>query len=178
MVPADAAAFTGETGTGVVPAQTTEESMPRLTRITAALCLAGASVVGGGAPSANALAGEDYFVVDTQFRQAPSSIVDAGGAFAGCTSVNDLWGEAIPLSPQRLLFRGEKRISCAGGKVIISYEATTATGLVTIGSWSIVSSTLTGATSGGGSLHGDSKTCTIDRNSGGCILDTFSGYVS
>ncbi len=151
--------------------------MARLTRITTALLLAVATVV-AGAPAANAQAGEDYFVVNTQFRQAPSSIVDAGGAFTGCTSVNDLWGEAIPLSPQRFLFRGEKRLSCDGGKVTISYEATTATGLVTIGTWTIVSSTLAGATSGGGSVHGDSKTCTIDRNSGGCILDTFSGDVS
>lgn len=152
--------------------------MTILTRTIAALCLAAASVVAGGAPAANAQAGEDYFVVNTQFRNAPSDIIDAGGAFEGCTSVNDLWGEATQLSPQRLLFRGEKRLSCDGGKVTVYYEATTATGLVTIGTWTVSSSTLAGATSGGGTVHGDSKTCTLDRNSFGCIIDTFSGDVS
>ena len=152
--------------------------MTKLTTITAALCLAVSSLLVGSAPSANAQAGEDYFVINTQFRNGPSYIVDAGGAFAGCTSVNDLWGEAVQLSPQRYLFRGEKRLSCDGGKVTVYYEATTATGLTTIGTWTVVSSTLAGATSGGGSVHGDSKTCTVDRNSGGCILDTFAGDVS
>jgi hypothetical protein len=152
--------------------------MTTLTKIVAALSLAAASVVVVAAPPANALAGDDYFVVNTQFRNAPSYIVDAGGAFDGCTSVSDLWGEATQLSPQRLQFRGEKRLSCNGGKVTVYYEATSATGLVTTGTWSISASTLAGATSGGGSVHGDSKTCTIDRNSFGCILDTFAGDVS
>lgn len=153
--------------------------MTTLTRLAAALTVAAATVVAGGAPAANALAGDDYFVVDTQFRNSASSIIDAGGAFAGCTSVTDLRGEAVQLSPQRVLFRGEKRVSCGGGKrVTVYYEATTATGLVTIGTWTITSSTLAGATTGGGSLHGDSKTCTLDKNSFGCITDTFAGDVS
>jgi hypothetical protein len=152
--------------------------MTKPTKTIAALCLAVASLLAGGAPSAHAQAGADYFVVNTQFRNGPSYIVDAGGAFAGCTSVNDLWGEATQLSPQRFLFQGEKRLSCDGGKVTIYYEATTASGLATIGTWTVVSSTLAGATSGGGSVHGDPKTCTVDRNSGGCILDTFAGDVS
>ena len=41
-----------------------------------------------------------------------------------------------------------------------------------------LSSTLPGVTSGGGTLMGDSRTCTPVEGSGGCITDTFSGSVS
>ena len=130
----------------------------------------------GALSPAQALAGEDYFVVNTTGKQ--SSIVDAGGAFASCTTVRDKWGTAEQLSPQRLRFEGEKVVSCDGGKVTIFYSVTTASGQVTIGEWYVTGSTLEGAISGGGAVHGDSSECEPVRPGGFCILDTFSGDVS
>lgn len=118
-------------------------------------------------------------MVDTQFYGGPSAIVEAG-AFAGCTSVKNLWGAAEAVSPERRLFTGEKRLSCAGDTVTVYYEATqdTASGKRTMGTWYVTESTVAGATSGGGTLRGDNTACTIAKNSGGCILDTFTGDVS
>ncbi|MGZ8738394.1 MAG: hypothetical protein ACXWW7_14610, partial [Nocardioides sp.] len=48
----------------------------------------------------------------------------------------------------------------------------------TQGTWEITASTLAGATSGGGTLIGDASACVPLKNSGGCILDTFTGDVS
>jgi hypothetical protein len=128
---------------------------------------------------ATAVAGEDYFVVDTQFTGAPSTIVDAGGAFTGCTSVRDLGGTAEQTGPNQFTFTGTKRVSCAKGSyVIIDYVAsTTAGGRRTSGDWWVVQSTLAGATQGGGTVRGDSTACTPRPGAGGCILDTFSGDV-
>jgi hypothetical protein len=151
--------------------------MKSLIRVVLTAVLCGVSLL-TGATAASAEAGEDYFVVDTQFRRGPNDIVDAGGAFADCTTVRDLWGAATQLSPQRFLFEGEKKISCDGGSVTIYYAATAASGQVTIGTWTITSSTLAGATSGGGAVHGDTSLCTPVRAGGGCILDTFTGDVS
>ena len=129
------------------------------------------------APPASAATGDDFFVVDTQFKQAPSTIIDSGGAFAGCTTVTDLGGTAEQIGPNQLLFTGDKRVNCPGGKVTLHYEAelNAASGKRTRGTWTITSSTLEGATSGGGTVRGDSTDCTIEPGSEGCIIDTFAG---
>jgi hypothetical protein len=132
------------------------------------------------AAAASAAPAEDYFVIDTQFIRAPSSIVDSGGAFAGCTSVRDLGGTAEPTPNGGFTFSGTKRISCAAGSfVLVEYVAsTTAGGRRTSGEWWVVDSNLGGATSGGGTVRGDNTACVLRPGSNGCILDTFSGDVS
>ena len=146
-------------------------------RVGIPLLVAGMAVAGGPATAAQ---GEDYFVVDTQFIAAPSSIVDAGGAFESCTSVRDLGSTAEQTGPNQFTFSGLKRISCAAGSsVLIEYVAsTTAGGRRTSGEWWVVDSSLEGATTGGGRVRGDSTACTPRPGAGGCILDTFSGDVS
>ena len=153
--------------------------MKLLTRLAAAGLLVAATLV-TGAPAATAAPDEDFFVVDTQFFPGPADVVDAGGAFEGCWKVHDLWGAATELPSGQLQFEGQKRVHCPlGAKVTVYYLVTfdEATG-TTSGTWEITDSTLTGATSGGGDLFGDGSACTPDKNSGGCILDRFSGDVS
>ena len=47
----------------------------------------------------------------------------------------------------------------------------------TFGSWYVVSSSLAGVTAGSGRLKGDCRTCEVLPESGGCILDVFTGQV-
>lgn len=157
--------------------------MPRLTRITAALCLAAASVI-AAAPSAGAAPDRDYFVVNTQDpnQLATSPIVESGGAFSTCTSVTDLEGLGEQIGPKKVIFIGEKQVNCAGGVVVIHYNAeiNIASGKRTSGNWFVVTedSTLQGATAGFGTVRGDNTRCEPITPSEFCILDTFSGYVS
>ena len=177
MVRADTPAFTGDKGTSAVPAQTTEGTMARLTRITTALLLAVATGV-AGAPAANAQTGEDFFVLDTQFVPGPTTVVEAGGAFAGCWKASNLWGTGIELPNGDVWFEGEKRLQCGSGAKVTVHYIVQQVPPGTVGTWDITGSTLAGATSGGGTLVGDSTACTAKKNSDGCILDTFSGDVS
>ncbi len=143
--------------------------MTKLTRLTAALCLTAASAVGGAAAASAAEA--DYLVVNTTFKNAPHTISEAGGVFAGCTSVKDLGGTATGTGANRAVFEGSKRVTCDDGKFTLEYKAATAGSEQTVGTWWITSSTLSGANVGdGGSLRGDYSTC---LPVGGCITDTF-----
>jgi hypothetical protein len=165
-------------GKYAVPARTTEEPMTTLTRFAAALSLAAASIIVGSAPAANAQTGEDFFVLDTQFSPGPTTVVDAGGAFEGCWKASDLWGSGIQLPDGTVWFEGEKRLQCASGAKVTVHYIVQQVPTGTVGTWDVTGSTLAGATSGGGTLVGDSTACTPERNAGGCILDTFAGDVS
>lgn len=118
-------------------------------------------------------------VVDTQFRTAPSDIVEAGGAFADCTQVTDLVVGGEQIGPNKVLFFGDKLVQCAEGTVTIHYNATFnfAAGKKTSGHWFVVDSTLPGVTSGFGTVRGDNSACEVADYSDGCILDTFAGTV-
>jgi hypothetical protein len=139
--------------------------------------LAGTAAALAGALPASAAAQRDFFVVETQFQTAPSPIVDAGGAFAGCTSVSELGGLGEQFTPNRVIFIGDKLIQCAGGDVVIHYNATinVSSSKKTYGHWFVVESTLPGITAGFGTVRGDSSRCQVAEGSGGCILDVFSG---
>ena len=78
-------------------------------------------------------------------------MLSADGPFAGCTSVTDLDATITELNPDVDVFSGEKRITCPGGEVTIQYDAMLNVNDpgVTSGTWSIVSSSLAGVTSGG-----------------------------
>ena len=118
--------------------------------------------------------------VDTQIGAATSSVTAAEGAFAGRTTVDDLDAAIKSLSPTVDLFSGQKLLHCPGGSVTIHYDAmqnTTQIGITT-GTWSIVSSTLPGAATGGGRLTGDVSTCTPAAGADGCITDTYTGTVA
>lgn len=151
--------------------------MTRLTRLTAALTLAAAGVL-SVAPSAGAAPNEDSFVLDTQFAPGPTTVVSATGAFEGCWKANDLWGNGITLPSGETWFEGEKRLQCASGAKVTVYYIVQQIPTGTTGTWEITDSTLEGATSGGGTLVGDTTACTKKKNAAGCILDTFSGDVS
>jgi hypothetical protein len=145
----------------------------------AMVALAAATALVGGAGSASAGPHGDFFVVDTQFRTTPSDIVDAGGAFAGCTQVTDLSNGGEQIGPNKALFFGDKLVECAGGTVTIHYNATFNFhgGKKTSGHWFVVDSTLPGVTSGFGTVRGDNSACQVADDSDGCILDTFAGTV-
>jgi hypothetical protein len=119
------------------------------------------------------------FGVSTQFSPDPSPILTATGPFTACTTVTDLGGQAVDTGPNTVLFTGTKRLNCAGGTVVLSYEArfNTAAGRKTFGTWTILESTLPGVDAGGGRLKGDAARCEILPGSEGCILDVFSGRV-
>ena len=126
---------------------------------------------------ASAAPASDYFVVETQFWDAASPIVDAGGAFADCTSVTDLGGIGEQFSPNRIIFIGDKLVECEGGDVVIHYNATIngQAGKKTYGHWFVDESTLPGVTAGFGTVRGDGSQCQVADGSGGCILDVFAG---
>jgi hypothetical protein len=147
-------------------------------RFAIAALLAATALVGGAA-SASAGPHGDFFVVDTQFRTAPSDIVEAGGAFADCTQVTDLVVGGEQIGPNKALFFGDKLVQCAEGTVTIHYNATFnfAGGKKTSGHWFVVDSTLPGVTSGFGTVRGDNSACEVANDSDGCILDTFAGTV-
>jgi hypothetical protein len=119
------------------------------------------------------------FTVNTQFSPDPSPIVAATGPFTACTTVTDLGGNAVDTGPSTVLFTGTKRVNCAGGTVLVAYEArlNLAAGRKTFGTWTILESTLPGVEDGGGRLKGDSGRCEILPGGDGCILDVFSGHV-
>ena len=139
-----------------------------------------ATALVGGASSASAGPHGDFFVVDTQFRSGPNDIVEAGGAFADCTQVTDL---ALPggeqIGPNKVLFFGDKLVQCAAGTVTIHYNAALnfSSDKKTSGHWFVVDSTVSGITSGFGTVRGDSSACVVSDDSEGCILDTFAGVV-
>lgn len=123
------------------------------------------------APLASAVGGADYFVVNTTGR-GPSEVTDAGGVFDSCTSVRDLSGSATATGANRLVFSGEKRVSCDDGRFTLTYEAATAGNSQTVGTWTITASSLAGAEVGdSGTLRGDYSSC---EPAGACILDTFT----
>lgn len=119
------------------------------------------------------------FTVNTQFSPDLSPIVAATGPFTACTTVTDLGGDAVDTGPNTVLFTGQKRLNCAGGTVVLAYEArlNLAAGRKTVGTWTVLESTLSGVEAGGGRLKGDSARCEVLPGSDGCILDVFSGHV-
>ncbi len=132
----------------------------------------------GLTPAATATPFEDYFVVNTQ--DLPSSpIVEAGGAFTGCTSVTDLGVIGEQVGPQKVMFIGDKRVHCANGYVDIHYNATLnfSSGKRTSGHWFVDASTVPGISDGFGTVRGDNTRCTPIAPSEFCILDTFAGDV-
>lgn len=141
----------------------------------AVLGLVAASAVMSASP-ASAKSGDDFFVVNTQVGVSP--IVESGGAFADCDAVEDV-GEAIAefVSPNKVIFIGDKRVLCDGGDVLIHFNATLnlASSKRTSGHWFVVDSTLEGVTSGFGTVRGDNRRCTPAPGTDFCILDTFSG---
>ena len=151
--------------------------MHRSVRATVAVGgLVAASAVLSSSP-VSAIPGDDYFVVNTQIGGPSSPIVEAGGTFSDCYAVEDL-GETTTeyVSPNRVMFIGDKRVLCDGGTVTIHYNATqVASGKRTMGHWFVVDSTLEGVTKGFGTVRGDIKRCTPAPGTDFCILDTFSG---
>jgi hypothetical protein len=140
---------------------------------------AAAAHPGGGHNNGHHSHGEYVkLVVNTQFESETSPVVKATGPFRMCTSVQDLYGDAVDLG-FTLAFYGIKEVTCANGDVILSYSAILSTRRegVTYGSWDILVSTLPGVESGGGKLHGDPSKCVDLTGDEGCILDTFRGRV-
>ena len=146
--------------------------------IAVAAVLAATALV-GGASSASARPHGDFFVVDTQFREGPSDIVSAGGAFADCTSVTDVNAGGEQIGPKRVLFFGDKIVQCGDDTVTIHYNATInlSSSKKTSGHWFVAESTVPGITEGSGTVRGDNRACVVAVDSGGCILDTFAGAV-
>lgn len=143
--------------------------------------LAAATLLGlAGAPLAHgaALPPRSSFTVVTSFLTPTSEIVEATGAWAGCTEVSDLTSATNQVGPRTVQFSGEKLVSCPGGDVVIHYEAEMSTSgpdsrdRRTFGTWSVVSSE-DGApvVGGGGRVEGVTRGCPD------CIVDTFSGRV-
>ena len=153
--------------------------MIRFTRRTAVMVAAFAAAMVGGVSPASAGPQGDYFIVDTQFIDAPSDIVEAGGAFSDCTQVVDLGGIAEQIGPRKLLFIGDKLVQCASGEVVIHYNAQLnyEAGKKTHGHWFVAESTVPGITEGFGTVRGDSSRCELAEGSEGCILDVFAGTV-
>jgi hypothetical protein len=129
-----------------------------------------------GAPPATAAPHGDYFIVNT--NDVTSPIVEAGGAFADCTSVTDVEGGVEQIGPRKLLFFGDKLVECDGGDVLIHFNATFNfnAGKKTRGHWFVVESTLPGVTEGFGTVRGDNSDCEPGPE-GFCILDVFEGDV-
>ena len=119
-------------------------------------------------------------VVNTQLWVSDSPVLDASGRLAGCTTVIDVGPSVSHPDPDTDVYRGEKRVICDGGEVIIQYEAAMSRAAIghTTGTWMIVSSTLSGVTGGSGQLVGNGEECEMLAGSEGCILDTFTGTVA
>jgi len=128
-------------------------------------------------PASGAIGTPTTFVIDTQFVDGPSDIVSATGGLASCTEVVDLNGTATQITRTKVQFSGDKELSCGRYEVVIHYDAQMngEAGRRTFGDWYVVSSSLPGVDGGSGTLKGDSRTCTLDEGSGGCITDTFTG---
>ena len=119
-------------------------------------------------------------VVETQIGGAMSPVAEAGGAFAGCTTIQDLDAEATEFNLDITIYSGTKQLSCSDGEVTLHYDVMTDERQpgITAGTWSIVSSTLAGVGSGGGQLDGDGRACEPEPGSDACIVDTFTGAVA
>ncbi len=95
--------------------------------------------------------------------------------------MTDLWGGGEQIGSRKVLFFGDKEVTCDGGVVVIHYvaEMNFQSGKRTSGYWYVISedSTLAGATEGGGTVRGDNTSCTPAEPGGFCILDTFAGDV-
>jgi hypothetical protein len=149
--------------------------MTGLVRFNLVVLVGIAALVGAALPASASPQG-DFFVVDTQFWDAPSPIIDAGGAFSGCSSVVDLGGIGEQISPRRLIFIGDKLVQCDDGDVTIHFNATlTGSGKRTSGHWFVTDSTLPGVTDGFGTVRGDNTACQVAAGSDGCIRDVFAG---
>ena len=157
----------------------------------AALAAVAVAVALGCLPATAATGTKTMFTVDTQFVDGPSDIVAASGPLSSCTQVSDLDGNADLRTHNQLVFTGVKLLSCGTASVTIGYQAfitlpafqnpnvlPAGGGFKTLGTWWVVSSTLAGVSSGGGTLMGDNRTCTLDPGSEGCITDLFRGMVS
>jgi hypothetical protein len=149
------------------------------TILSTGLASAAAARPGGGHDNGHHThGGEVKLVVNTQFESETSPVVKATGPFRNCTSIQDLYGDAVDLG-FTLAFYGIKEVTCADGDVILSYGAILSTRRegVTYGNWDILVSTLPGVKSGGGKLYGDPSKCVDLTGDEGCILDTFWGQV-
>lgn len=139
--------------------------------------LAAATMVGlSAAPAHAALPPVSKFVVVTSFSEG-SPIIEATGAWSGCTEVIDLSGSANQISPRRVVFAGEKEVVCPDGNVVIQYDADLNFASAdhsfgkTSGDWQIMWSDNPSINGGGGTLTGTSRNCAD------CIVDTFTGRV-
>ena len=146
--------------------------------VVAALAATGlATGVAAAPPAAGAIGTPTTFVIDTQFVAGPSDIVSATGDLASCTEAQDLGGTATQITRNKVQFSGEKELTCGKYEVVIHYDAQLngEAGRRNFGDWYVVSSSLPGVDGGSGTLKGDSRTCTLEEGSGGCITDTFTG---
>ncbi|GAA2160525.1 hypothetical protein [Pedococcus bigeumensis] len=165
--------------------------MRTTSRVAAALSAAGVAVALGCLPADAAVGTKTMFTVDTQFVDGPSDIVAASGPLSACTQVSDVEGAGDLRTHNQLVFSGVKVLSCGTASVTVGYQAfitlpalqnpavlPAGGGFKTFGTWWVIDSTLAGVSSGGGTLMGDSRTCTLDPGSDGCITDLFRGTVS
>lgn len=145
--------------------------------VAAAAAVALATLVASPAAQA-AIPRQSSFTVVTSFLVQPSEIVEADGLWTGCTGVTDLSGSENQVSPSKVMFSGEKQIHCAGGDVVIHYDAVMnfrgpdSRDRRTFGTWSVVWSEDGAPVHGGaGRVEGATRGCED------CIIDTFSGRV-
>ena len=121
-------------------------------------------------------------VVNTQILTglSDSPVLEATGPLASCTRVLDDGAEVSHPDADTDVFRGDKRVVCDGGEIVIEYEAAMSRAAFgrTTGTWTVVSSTLRGVTGGNGHLVGDWDACEALPGSDACILDTFTGTVA
>jgi hypothetical protein len=151
----------------------------RRSAITLAICFAALLLPAAAGVAAPSGPNSGTLVVNTVFDPAMASpVVEATGAFTGCTSVTDLDSD-IKFPPGTAVFSGTKQINCDDGTITVSYTATAEKMLGgTHGSWRVIGGTgdYAGST-GGGRLTGDSSACD-PMGAEGCILDTFAGNLS
>jgi hypothetical protein len=165
--------------------------MRNLSRGAAALAAAAVVAALACVPATAADGTRTMFTVDTQFIDGPSEIIAASGPLASCTEVSNLESNGDLRTHNQLVFSGVKQLSCGASTVTVGYQAfitlpalqhpdvlPAGGGFKTFGTWWVLDSTLDGVSSGGGTLMGDSRTCTLDEGSEGCITDLFRGSVS
>ena len=165
--------------------------MHTTTRMAAAVAAAAGAAAFSVLPATAAAGTPTSFTVDTQFVDGPSDITAATGPLSSCTEVRDLENFGDLRTHNQLVFSGVKELTCGTATVTVGYQAFITLpafqnpnvlpeggGYRTFGDWWVIDSTLPGVSSGGGKLAGDSRTCTRDAGSEGCITDTFRGFVS
>lgn len=165
--------------------------MHTTTRIAAAVAVAAGAAAFSVLPATATAGTPTSFTVNTQFRAAPSNIIAASGPLAACTQVTDLVNLTDLRTHNQLVFSGVKQLTCGSATVTVGYQAFITIpalqnpnvfprggAFTTHGEWWVISSTLTGVSSGGGKLEGDNRTCIPDADSTGCITDSFEGVVS